>query len=354
MPGEDESTDEWPRCAHTFCQMPFKPGTGRGSGGGVCSRRKCREAISGPSKDAKCIAQLELRLQEKDALIASQAKLIELLQERLAQFSPRRAVLASPQQPAAASAAQPEPQQQITARRPAELQQPPAKKPKAAMTTGEDRAPLAQLTNDAQPIASQPAAKEPTGAWFDQVGRLPRGWTKRMSRSRPGKYTYEFSKFAVHLPDPPTFRREGVFCVQRELIAFLLHNYRSEHGLPMREEELWSRIEKCLHILQGSIAKCKSLKRQVQAATQEGGLLALAMHDEWHRQESAEARESQEDAGADSLVGGDEAADYAEAEVGDAIRAATEPAARAERLDVRNLHPDRMNFSQFATLHGMR
>ena len=39
---------------------------------------------------------------------------------------------------------------------------------------------------------------------------------------------------------------------------------------------------------------------------------------------------------------------------GDAIRAATEPAARAERLDVRNLHPDRMNFSQFATLHGMR
>ena len=40
--------------------------------------------------------------------------------------------------------------------------------------------------------------------------------------------------------------------------------------------------------------------------------------------------------------------------VGEEIRAATVPAARAERLEVRNLHPERVDFAQLATLHGMR
>ena len=73
MDGGDAEVAEaaWPRCNLEGCRRPFRPGTGRGPGGTICSRSGCRREVYGKSAKDKQIDELRARLTEKDALIAS-------------------------------------------------------------------------------------------------------------------------------------------------------------------------------------------------------------------------------------------------------------------------------------------
>ena len=338
--------DDWPRC--TSCSNPFKPGSGRGPGGVVCSRNKCRHELYRQSDKAACVDQLEQRLREKDALIATQAELIKALQDQLRQRSGGAAQASAAHSTNAQLAdVQPAVTQQVAERRPAAEEQRPAKKAKAT-----DRAPLAQLADNGQQVGRAPPAKPPArSSYWDEAGRLPRGWTTQPSRSRPSQTTYVFAEFNVCMSEPPSFRKKtpaGSYCVQVELVSELLFKHKLEVGKAIATAELWRRIEKCLQMKADCISSSKSLCKHVRTVAEEATKDAAAR---WEQAYGIDALDDED--GADSGSEDGPSDSHAE-EVGEIIRAATQPVARAERLDVRNLNPDKMDFSRLAALHGMR
>lgn len=126
----------WPMCR--LCDKPFKPGTGRGPGSTACSRNKCRSKLYGATdKDAR-IRALEAQVAEKDAVIASQAAVINLLQSSLQCMQlqvapPLRA-------PAAAAKEQPAKRQPLASRNANAGTMQPAKRTKESAASDEDSA----------------------------------------------------------------------------------------------------------------------------------------------------------------------------------------------------------------------
>ena len=188
---------------------------------------------------------------------------------------------------------------------------------------------------------------------------MPRGWISRPSLSRPGKLTYVFPEFGVFMQMAPTVKSEdGELAVQQALLKELMLRYVNEHDMPIKRPELWRRIEKCLQMKVGFIAGSKFWRRHVNwvtaAAAEQVAGEQLDAECEDEEGEEDEEREGEEDEEEEEEDPDDEDAQHREQAVCEAIREASAPEVREARMEVRNLHPDRVDFAYMAAQHGMR
>jgi len=233
----------------------------------------------------------------------------------------------------------------------------PAPKKPAPSATEAPRPPLAPLAANAQQAAPSLTMREPAGKpppqppWYEREGGLPRGWISRPSLSRPGKLTYVFPEFGVFMQMAPRVKSEdGELAVQQALLKELMLRYKNEHDMPIKRPELWRRIEKCLQMKVGFIVGSKFWRRHVNRVTAAAAeQLAGEQLDAECEDEEGEEDEEEEEEDPD-----DEDAQHCEQAVCEAIREASAPEVREARLEVRNLHPDRVDFASMAAQHGMR
>ena len=266
------TTAEWPRCALERCCQPFRPGTGRGPDGSVCSRNQCRNHLYGVSGKAKEVAELKARLAEKDALIASQADLIAALKVQLLQSA--RPQLPAPPQPALQEPPHPPvaPPETAEACRPAlrpidtnvaAAAPPPAKRAKPAEAVARPPAAPPQDTTLAPPQQSAPPPQPPPAS-------QPRvkGWI-RGHNTTTGKQWWRLQGSRFKLYEQPAVMSPGgrSWHFHHDILANMVRTTRRpEYGEPPSQAALREEYERMLGMQRGSIASSASHTRAWQVA----------------------------------------------------------------------------------------
>lgn len=127
-----------------------------------------------------------------------------------------------------------------------------------------DRRPALAANQQHDALASSAAASADS-AW---KGGLPRGWTTRPSRSRPGEFNWVHEKFGVGLTEPPTFMGPDgrSFHVQVELLEALCDRYYDINEETMPSATLKACFEMCLQLRAGAVDARPAFKAAWKAA----------------------------------------------------------------------------------------
>lgn len=98
-----------------------------------------------------------------------------------------------------------------------------------------------------------PAAKRPKRTLDATAEPLPRGWTSRPSKTRPGELTYVYAEHNVLLKEAPCSSRDGKLLLQEDLVKQLIGVAKQmTDGAPVKVSHVGRLLEKCLDLDQGT------------------------------------------------------------------------------------------------------
>ena len=100
-----------------------------------------------------------------------------------------------------------------------------------------------------------PAAKRPKLTSDAAAEPLPRGWTSRPSKTRPGELTYVYAEHNVLLKEAPCSSKDGNLCLQEDLVKQLVGVAKQmTDGAPVQvsHSQVGRLLEKCLGLEQGA------------------------------------------------------------------------------------------------------